>query len=111
RAAALDERDRLVEVDLERRRERDCVVAREARAHELGGAPALHALDLGLNGYFLCRRHPQSPFHTFGIRRLLDLPLRGDLPARLYGTRAEQVAHGGEEVRLRVDAVVRAQLQ
>src|SRR5262249_21373892 len=80
RAPALDELDRLVEIDVHAGRQRDCVVAREAHAHELGGAPALHAVEFGLDD-FVCRSHPQCPSFTFGNLRRLDLPLRGDLRA------------------------------
>jgi hypothetical protein len=57
-ATTLDERDRLVEVDVEPSCERYGVVARQADTHELGGAPALYAFDFGLDD-FLCRSHSQ----------------------------------------------------
>jgi hypothetical protein len=82
RAATLDERDRLVKIDVEPRRECDGIVAREAHAHELGCPPALYAVEFGL-GDVLCRSHPQCPFHTFGNLRRMDLPLRGDFTGLL----------------------------
>src|ERR1041385_9125044 len=60
RAAALDERDRLVQVDVEPARECDGVVAREAHAHELRGAPPLDAVQFRLDDV-VCRSHPQYP--------------------------------------------------
>jgi hypothetical protein len=67
RAAPLDELDRLVEIDVRASRERDGVVARETHAHELGCAPALYAVEFGLDD-FVCRSiHPQYPFTLSGI--------------------------------------------
>src|SRR5438105_3897928 len=55
--------------------------------------------------------------HTFGNRGRMDLPLRGDFAGLSAQIRllnrggAQEVPHGGEEVRLRVDAVLGAELQ
>ena len=67
RAAAPDELDRLVEIDVRPRREGNGVVAGEADAHELGGAPALDALELRLDRFRVPLYYPQCLFTPSGI--------------------------------------------
>src|SRR4029079_18561991 len=58
RAAALHERDRVVEIDIEPGCERDGIVSGETDAHQFAGAPALDALSFGLDDVgVVCRRH------------------------------------------------------
>ena len=102
-------------------RERHGVVAREAHAHELRGAPALDALELRLDDFLFRSIHPQYPLTLSGIAEHSDLPLRGDLHVRMTERATEssywiaaapsRLPHGGEEVRLRVDAVLGAELE
>src|ERR1051325_105684 len=77
RAAALDELDRLVEIDVRAGRERDGVVAREAHTHELGGAPPLHPVEFGLDDVVCRSIHPQSPFTLSGFRGVRISPSGG----------------------------------
>ena len=86
--------------------------------HELGGAPALHALELRLDD-FVCRCiHPQCLRSHFRESAAEWISPSGGI-SRDYRPRialldrgsAQEVPNGGEEVRLRVDAVLGAELQ
>src|SRR5579884_166241 len=110
RATALDQLDRLVEVDVQTGGQPDRIVAGEADAHQLGSAPALDALQLRLDDV-VCRRHSQVPLSLSGTRADWISPSGGISPGLLDGRCAQQVPDRGEEVGLRVDAVVGAELE